>query len=285
MLDDQASDGVCRMTATAWVLEPLPELHVHRRRLGVSTPRGKALRRQRAPYVLQPLPQNVLQSRSTSGVRVAPDAVSISARSGRAYRLSQSAVEVDVTTVEMMCDDSAGAGPEVTAAHVYAVAVVRALGRHPRLNRPTLGRKRVDLLVDTHGSSTAVPSVMRGADELTAATIKSRIDASIAAGSTATGDPSPAPSFAFTHGGALGLLDNSRVSGPGDVATLDVGASRRQPRALPDAGGGEVIAVRSVARLTLTYDSGIDTREAAAFLATVRDFLEDRCWLTAQLES
>ncbi|WP_214106817.1 hypothetical protein [Acrocarpospora catenulata] len=230
-----------------------------------------------AAWVLEPLPEIVLQSRSASEVPVAPDPVSVVARSDGACRLSRATVEVDVTTVEMMCDG--------TSAHVYAVAVVRALARHPHLNRPPLGRKSVDLLVDTYGPSSAVPIVIRGADQLTAATIRSRMDASSETGSTAIGAPSAAPSFAFTHSGALGLLGNSRLSGPADVATLNVGASRRQPRALLDAAGGEVIAVRSVAWLTLTYDSGVGTQEVAAFLATVRAFLEDRAWLKAQFEN
>ena len=61
-----------------------------------------------------------------------------------------------------------------------------------------------------------------------------------------------------------------------EVAILGTGTIQKQPRVIKDADGNEVIAIRSVCYLALSYDHRlVDGADAARYLMTVKKRLEE----------
>ena len=83
------------------------------------------------------------------------------------------------------------------------------------------------------------------------------------------------PSASTTTGSGGALFDTPIINQP-EVAILGLGAIQRQPRVIKDADGGEVIAIRSVCYLALSYDHRlVDGADAARYLMTVKKRLEE----------
>ena len=60
------------------------------------------------------------------------------------------------------------------------------------------------------------------------------------------------------------------------MAILGLGAIQKQPRVIKDADGGDVIAIRSVCYLSLSYDHRlVDGADAARYLMAVKRRLEE----------
>lgn len=84
----------------------------------------------------------------------------------------------------------------------------------------------------------------------------------------------PFTSLTLTDSSSRGVLNETTVLQPGEVANLSLGAVVRRPVVVEDAEG-EGIAVRSMAYLTMTYDQRVvDAAQAAAFIGSVRDLLQ-----------
>ena len=81
--------------------------------------------------------------------------------------------------------------------------------------------------------------------------------------------------FTLTNTGSRGALFDTPIINQPQVAILGVGSVVKRPVVVQDPELGEVIAVRSMVYLALTYDHRIvDGADAARFLTTVRERLE-----------
>jgi pyruvate dehydrogenase E2 component (dihydrolipoamide acetyltransferase) len=69
--------------------------------------------------------------------------------------------------------------------------------------------------------------------------------------------------FTITNTGSRGALFDTPILNQPQVGILGVGATVRRPVVVPLVSGGEAIAIRSMAFLSLTYDH----REAGQFTA------------------
>ena len=82
--------------------------------------------------------------------------------------------------------------------------------------------------------------------------------------------------FTLTNTGSRGALFDTPIINQPQVAILGVGTVVKRPVVVQDPGLGEVIAVRSMVYLALTYDHRIvDGADAARFLTAVKQRLEE----------
>jgi len=82
--------------------------------------------------------------------------------------------------------------------------------------------------------------------------------------------------FTVTNTGSRGALFDTPIINQPQVAILGTGTVVKRPVVMEDPALGEVITVRSMVYLALTYDHRlIDGADAARFLTTVKDRLEE----------
>jgi 2-oxoglutarate dehydrogenase E2 component (dihydrolipoamide succinyltransferase) len=82
--------------------------------------------------------------------------------------------------------------------------------------------------------------------------------------------------FTLTSTGSRGALFDTPILNKPQVAILGVGAVVKRPVVVDDPALGEVIAVRSMVYLFLTYDHRlVDGADAARYLGTVKARLEE----------
>jgi pyruvate dehydrogenase E2 component (dihydrolipoamide acetyltransferase) len=168
-----------------------------------------------------------------------------------------------------------------------ARAVVDALRDFPHLNasvgdgelhvHPTVN---LGIAVDVGFEALVVPVVHAAAD------LRLRALASAIAGvaekartKRLTADDLTGGTFTITNVGAYGTTVTSPVITQPQVAILSTDGVRMTPVAVPDGDGGWAVAVHPVGGLSLTFDHrAVDGAYASAFLARVRDTLQDRDW-------
>ena len=81
--------------------------------------------------------------------------------------------------------------------------------------------------------------------------------------------------FTITNTGSRGALFDTPIINQPQVAILGVGSVVKRPVVVADPELGEVIAVRSMVYLALSYDHRIvDGADAARFLSTMKERLE-----------
>ena len=82
--------------------------------------------------------------------------------------------------------------------------------------------------------------------------------------------------FTVTNTGSRGALFDTPIINLPQVAILGTGAVVKRPIVVTDATGQDVIAIRSMVYLALSYDHRIiDGADAARFLGTMRHRLEE----------
>ena len=82
--------------------------------------------------------------------------------------------------------------------------------------------------------------------------------------------------FTLTNTGSRGALFDTPIINQPQVGILGTGTVVKRPVVVDDPALGEVIAVRSMVYLALTYDHRlVDGADAARFLATVKERLEE----------
>jgi 2-oxoglutarate dehydrogenase E2 component (dihydrolipoamide succinyltransferase) len=181
-------------------------------------------------------------------------------------------------------------GVSLSVLPFVAEAAVRALADHPVINAELdlaagtvtyPGGVGLGIAVDTD-EGLVVP-VIRGADDLTVGGLARRIAhlATRARDGSATADDFAGGSFTITNTGSRGALFDTPILNAPQSAILGFGAVTRRPVALRGADGDEVIAVRSMAYLSLTYDHRlVDGADAARYLTSVKARLEtpDHSW-------
>jgi pyruvate dehydrogenase E2 component (dihydrolipoamide acetyltransferase) len=199
-------------------------------------------------------------------------------------------VEVDVTAIARLrerakADFEAREGVKLTFLPFFALAAVEALKVHPRLNasiEPDGNQvtyhdaEHLGIAVDTE-RGLMVP-VIRNAGDLNVGGLARKIAdlASRTRGSQVSPDDLAGGTFTLTNTGSRGALFDTPIINQPQVGILGTGTVVRRPVVVQDAALGEVIAVRSMVYLALSYDHRlVDGADAARFLGTVKTRLEE----------
>ena len=198
-------------------------------------------------------------------------------------------VEVDVTRIAALrdrakADFEAREGVKLTFLPFFAKAAVEALAAYPSLNASIdqaagtvtyHGEVNLGVAVDTD-RGLLVP-VVRDAGDLSVAGLARRI--TDLADRTRTNRVSPdelsGGTFTLTNTGSRGALFDTPIINQPQVAILGTGSVVKRPIVISDSGS-DVIAIRSMVYLALTYDHRlVDGADAARFLTAVRARLEE----------
>jgi pyruvate dehydrogenase E2 component (dihydrolipoamide acetyltransferase) len=199
-------------------------------------------------------------------------------------------VEADVTAITRLrarakADFEAREGVKLSFLPFFALAALEALKVHPKLNavlNTEAGQiiyhdaEHLGIAVDTE-RGLMVP-VIRNAGDLNIGGLARKI--ADLAGRTRAGQVSPdelaGGTFTLTNTGSRGALFDTPIINQPQVAILGTGTVVKRPVVMEDPALGEVITVRSMVYLALTYDHRlIDGADAARFLSTVKDRLEE----------
>ena len=197
-------------------------------------------------------------------------------------------VEVDVTRVAALRarakdDFLTRNGTRLTFLPFFVAAATEALKAHPKLNATIDGKdvtyhdvEHVGIAVDTprgllvpvvrNAGDLNIPGLARRINDLAARTRENKVNPDELSGST----------FTITNTGSGGALFDTPIINQPEVAILGLGAIQKQPRVIKDADGGDVIAIRSVCYLSLSYDHRlVDGADAARYLMAVKRRLEE----------
>ena len=198
-------------------------------------------------------------------------------------------VEADVTRIanlrnQVKNDFAAREGVKLSFLPFFAKAAVEALKAHPSVNSSVDMAAGTVTYHDTENLGVAVDTergllvpVIQGAGDLSLAGIARKIAdlAERTRTNKVTPDELGGGTFTLTNTGSRGALFDTPIINQPQVAILGVGSVVKRPVVVQDAELGEVIAVRSMVYLALTYDHRIvDGADAARFLTTVRERLE-----------
>jgi pyruvate dehydrogenase E2 component (dihydrolipoamide acetyltransferase) len=200
-----------------------------------------------------------------------------------------SVVEVDVSAVVAMRDQVAAElrerlGVRLTLTAFFAKAASEALRVFPLLNASIdasghsvvhHAKQHLGVAVDTDRGLT-VP-VVKDAGDLNLLGLSRRIGelAARARDGSLSADDLSGGTFTLTNTGSRGVLFDTPILVPGQVAILGTGAIVERPAVARHSDGQRVIVVRSMAHLALTYDHRlVDGADAARFLAFVKERLE-----------
>ncbi|HEX3924852.1 MAG TPA: 2-oxo acid dehydrogenase subunit E2 [Streptosporangiaceae bacterium] len=204
-------------------------------------------------------------------------------------------VEADVTEIARLrdrakADFEAREGVKLSFLPFFALATVEALKVHPRLNAviDTAGgqvtyhdAEHLGIAVDTE-RGLMVP-VIRKAGDLNIAGLARKI--ADLAQRTRAGQVSPdelsGGTFTLTNTGSRGALFDTPIINQPQVGILGTGTVVKRAVVVDDPALGEVITVRSMVYLALTYDHRlVDGADAARFLGTVKARLQEGAFET-----
>ncbi len=199
-------------------------------------------------------------------------------------------VEVDVTKIATLRNRVKKSfeqreGVKLSFMPFFVKASVEALKQYPQLNASidmTAGTvtyysdENIGIAVDTE-RGLLVP-VIHQAGDLNIAGIARQI--SDLAERTRTSKVSPddlsGGTFTVTNTGSRGALFDTPIVNLPQVAILGTGAVVKRPVAVTDDNGQDVIAIRSMVYLALSYDHRlVDGADAARFLSTIKARLEE----------
>jgi pyruvate dehydrogenase E2 component (dihydrolipoamide acetyltransferase) len=199
-------------------------------------------------------------------------------------------VEVDVTKIAAVRNRVKKSfeqreGVKLSFMPFFVKASVEALKQFPQINASIdmaagtvtyFADENIGIAVDTE-RGLLVP-VIHQAGDLNIAGIARQI--SDLAERTRTGKVSPddlsGGTFTVTNTGSRGALFDTPIVNVPQVAILGTGAVVKRPVAVTDNSGADVIAIRSMVYLALSYDHRlVDGADAARFLTTIKTRLED----------
>ena len=196
-------------------------------------------------------------------------------------------IEVDVTKVAALRARSKDAflathGTKLTFLPFFVKAATEALAYHPKLNA-TINDKEVTyfdyehvgIAVDTprgllvpvmkNAGEKDIPGIAASINDLAARTRDSKIGPDELSGST----------FTVTNTGSGGALFDTPVLNMPETAIMGVGTIVKRPVVMKGVDGADVIAIRSMVYLSLSYDHRlIDGGDASRFLMDVKKRLE-----------
>ena len=137
------------------------------------------------------------------------------------------------------------------------------------------GSVNLGIAVDTPRG--LIVPVIKGADDLNIAGIARKIaDLAKRTRDNKIGpDELSGGTFTITNTGSVGALFDTPIFVPPQSAILGTGAIVKRPMVIKDADGNEVIAIRSMCYLAMSYDHrNIDGADASRFLAAVKKRIE-----------
>nr|HML52156.1 2-oxoglutarate dehydrogenase, E2 component, dihydrolipoamide succinyltransferase [Propionicimonas sp.] len=199
-------------------------------------------------------------------------------------------VEVDLTNVAKLRSKvkdtfRAREGVGLTFLAFIAKAATEALKHYPRVNATIdteagtvsyAEAEHLGIAVDTE-RGLLVP-VIADAGNLNVTGLANKI-ADLAArtrNNKVTPDELSGGTFTITNYGSAGTLFDTPIINQPQVAILGTGAVVRRPMVITDPKQGEMIAIRDMMYLSLTYDHRlVDGAEAARFLSMVKARLEE----------
>jgi pyruvate dehydrogenase E2 component (dihydrolipoamide acetyltransferase) len=204
-------------------------------------------------------------------------------------------VEADVTAIARLRDRAKAAfeareGVKLTFLPFFALATVEALKVHPKLSAVidmASGQvtyhdaEHLGIAVDTERG--LIVPVIRNAGDLNIAGLARKI--ADLAERTRAGQVNPdevsGGTFTLTNTGSRGALFDTPIINQPQVGILGTGSVVKRAVVVEDPALGEVIAVRSMVYLALTYDHRlVDGADAARFLATMKSRLEEGAFET-----
>ena len=197
-------------------------------------------------------------------------------------------IEVDVTKVAALRARSKDAflakhGTKLTFLPFFVKAATEALAYHPKINA-TINDKEVTyfdyehvgIAVDTprgllvpvikNAGDKDIPGIAASINDLAARTRDSKIGPDELSGST----------FTVTNTGSGGALFDTPVLNMPETAIMGVGTIVKRPVVMKGVDGADVIAIRSMVYLSLSYDHRlVDGGDASRFLMDVKKRLEE----------
>jgi pyruvate dehydrogenase E2 component (dihydrolipoamide acetyltransferase) len=200
-----------------------------------------------------------------------------------------SVVEVDVTRIARLRarakdDFQRREGVKLTFTPFFAMATVEALKQHPKLNATINNETNEVTYFDVENLGVAVDTergllaaVVKEAGDLNLAGLARKITdlADRTRANKVTPDEITGGTFTLTNTGSRGALFDTPILNQPQVGMLGTGAVVKRPVVI-DTPEGEVIAVRSMVYLALTYDHRlVDGADAARFLTTIKRRLEE----------
>jgi 2-oxoglutarate dehydrogenase E2 component (dihydrolipoamide succinyltransferase) len=199
-------------------------------------------------------------------------------------------VEADVTAIARLRDRAkqdfeAREGVKLSFLPFFALAAIEALKVHPKLNAVIDTANNQVTYHDAEHLGIAVDAerglmvpVIHNAGDLNLGGLARKI--ADLANRTRSGQVGPdelaGGTFTLTNTGSRGALFDTPIINQPQVGVLGTGTVVKRPVVVDDPALGEVIAVRSVVYLALTYDHRlVDGADAARFLVTVKERLEE----------
>jgi pyruvate dehydrogenase E2 component (dihydrolipoamide acetyltransferase) len=199
-------------------------------------------------------------------------------------------VEVDLTAISQIrakAKDEFKRREGATLSYLpfIAKAAIEALKIYPKVNATIDTEERTISYPDTEHLGIAVDTekgllvpVIKDAGDLSVGGLAKRI--ADLAGRTrqnkVTPDELVGGTFTITNYGSAGTLMDTPIINQPQVAILGTGALVRRPVVVSDRRLGQVIAVRDMMYLSLSYDHRlVDGAEAARFLSTLKGRLEE----------
>ena len=199
-------------------------------------------------------------------------------------------VEVDLTAIsriraKVKDDFKKREGATLSYLPFIAKAAIEALKIYPNVNATIDTEERIITYPDAEHLGIAVDTekgllvpVIKDAGDLSIAGLAKRI-ADLAARTRqnkVTPDELTGGTFTITNYGSAGTLMDTPIINQPQVAILGTGALVKRPVVISDPRLGEIIAIRDMMYLSLSYDHRlIDGAKAARFLSTLRARLEE----------
>ncbi|HEY7796821.1 MAG TPA: 2-oxoglutarate dehydrogenase, E2 component, dihydrolipoamide succinyltransferase [Microbacteriaceae bacterium] len=198
-----------------------------------------------------------------------------------------SVVEVDVTKIaelrkQVQSDFIAKTGVKLSFMPFFNLAAAEALKAHPKINSTIEGEtivyhptENISFAVDTDRG--LLTPVIRNASELTIAETAKQISnlAERTRNNQLTPDELSGGTFTLTNTGSRGALFDTPVVFMPQSAILGTGIVTKRPVVMQTADGSDVIAIRSMVYLALSYDHrNIDGADAARYLTALKQRLE-----------
>ena len=199
-------------------------------------------------------------------------------------------VEVDLTAIsriraKVKDDFKKREGASLSYLPFIAKASIEALKAYPKLNATIDTEERTITYPDAEHLGIAVDTekgllvpVIKDAGDLSIAGLAKRI-ADLAARTRqnkVTPDELTGGTFTITNYGSAGTLMDTPIINQPQVAILGTGALVKRPVVISDPRLGEVIAIRDMMYLSVSYDHRlVDGAEAARFLSTLKARLEE----------
>ncbi|MCL2784099.1 MAG: 2-oxo acid dehydrogenase subunit E2 [Propionibacteriaceae bacterium] len=198
-------------------------------------------------------------------------------------------VEVDITLLARLRTQvkdvfKTRQGVQLTHLAFVAKAVIEALAEYPQLNATIdmaagviTYHQGVNLGIAVDTPKGLLVPVLRSAGDLSVSGLAKKLAelGNRTRASQISADDLTGGTFTITNYGSAGTLFDTPIINQPEVGILGMGAITRRPIVVSDPRFGEIIAIRDMMYLSLSYDHRlVDGAEAARFLKTVKTRLE-----------